>query len=155
MRAWPPLVWPLMSFASLLILMGLGPWEPAALIAGVALAIVVFAAAVRLALARSEDRRRTRMAAQAVSGVLVAFYLACAAAAALAGAPYALAAVFAGTIPISTALLVVATARLKTAEEDGRLRELSAEGHEDPAPGIGMDADSPLGDTSQHSDAGA
>ena len=36
-RVWPPLLWPAMAFASLLILMGLGSWKTPALVAGAVL----------------------------------------------------------------------------------------------------------------------
>jgi hypothetical protein len=58
MRLWPPLLWPMMSFASLLILMGLGPWDPVALTIGVGLAVAVFAASLYIATRRMRDRPR-------------------------------------------------------------------------------------------------
>jgi hypothetical protein len=73
-----------------------------------------------------------------------AFYLAAGAAAAPAGGAYVLAAAAAALIPLTAAALIVATARKAAADGD----------HEDPFPGIGPDEDTPLGDTSEHADAG-
>jgi hypothetical protein len=49
--------------------------------------------------------------------------------------------------------LFIATVRSKTAQSGGRLRDRSAEYDEDPYPGIGLDDETPLGDTPEHSDA--
>jgi hypothetical protein len=57
---------------------------------------------------------------------------------------YVLAAAAAALIPVTAAALIVATARKKAAADSD---------HEDPFPGIGPDDDTPLGDTSEHSDA--
>jgi hypothetical protein len=86
-----------------------------------------------------------------VIGAFAAFYGLAAAVAALAGASYVVSALFAALIPLSAALLLLATARMKT-ERD---RDVSVDDQEDPAPGIGMDDATPLGDTPEHSDADA
>ena len=85
-------------------------------------------------------------------GALGAFYAIAAVVAATAGAEYAVAAMLASLIPYSAALLLYAMARSKTAEEGGRLRDASAEDL-DPWPGIGLDDETPLGDTPEHSEA--
>jgi hypothetical protein len=86
---------------------------------------------------------------------VTAFYVLCAIVAATAGPGYALAALAAGVIPLTALALLVASTRAKTADEDGRLQDRSAEAHDDPYPGIGMDDATPLGDTPEHSDADA
>ena len=84
-------------------------------------------------------------------GVLGAFYAIAAIVAATAGPEYAVAAMLASLIPYSAALLLYATARSKTVEEEGRRRDTSAEDL-DPWPGIGVDDETPLGDTPEHSE---
>jgi hypothetical protein len=48
--------------------------------------------------------------------------------------------------------LLLATVRSKTVSTDSGLRDRSGDAA-DPEPGIGIDDDTPLGDTSEHSDA--
>lgn len=151
-RQWPPLLWPAMALASLLILMGLGSWKTPALVAGAVLALCVFATSAYLAVRASRDRPWPR-GARAVIGAFAGFYALSAGAAAVAGSEYALAALFAAVIPLSAALIIVATARMKTAP--GGPEDRSATDHEDPVPGIGLDGRTPLGDTREHSDADA
>ena len=139
-----------MSFASLLILMGLGPWDPAALAAGVVLAVVVFGASLYVATRRLRDRPRPGLGW--LLGALAAFYAIAAIVAATQGPAYAVAAMLAALIPYSAALLIFATARSKTVEEGGRRRDAAAAADSDPLPGIGADDLTPLGDTSEHSD---
>src|SRR4051812_17092841 len=138
MRRWPPILWPVMSVATLLILMGLGPWKRGALIAGLALAVAVCATAAALATRGLRDRPRAR-ALRWATGSVIAFYVLAAALAATAGAAYAVAALAAGLIPLSAVLLLVATMRSKTAESGGRRRDESAAAHGDPFPGLGID----------------
>jgi uncharacterized membrane protein YhaH (DUF805 family) len=152
MRRWPPILWPAMSFASLLILMGLGPWDPVALTVGVVLAVAVFGASLLLATRRTRDRPRP-LGLKWVMGGLTAFYAVAAVVAATAGPAYAVAAMLASLIPYSAALLLFATARSKTAEAEAGRKDVSADAHEDPWPGIGADDATPLGDTPEHSDA--
>lgn len=140
-----------MSFASLLILMGLGPWDPVALAVGVTVAVAVLVVSLVVATKRMRDRPpptglRWLMAA------LFAFYAVAAVVAATAGPAYAVAALLAGLIPYSAALVLVATARAKTEYAGGRFRDTSADAHRDPFPGIGMDDATPLGDTPEHAD---
>jgi hypothetical protein len=151
MRRWPPILWPVMSFASLLILMGLGPWDPFALVLGVVLAVAVFGASLLLATRRLRGRPRPPGFAWAM-GALAAFYAIAAVVAATAGPAYAVVAMLASLIPYSALLLLVATARSKTTEAGGSRQDPSAAAGRDPWPGIGMDDATALGDTPEHSD---
>jgi hypothetical protein len=137
-----------MSFASLLLLMGLGSWHPVALILGIAIAVAVFAAS--LFVARRGLRDRPAPGFGWLMGLLGAFYAMAAIVAATAGPEYAVAAMLASLIPYSAALLLYATARSKTVEEEGRRRDAAADDL-DPWPGIGVDDETPLGDTPEHS----
>jgi uncharacterized membrane protein YhaH (DUF805 family) len=151
MSRWPPLIWPAMSIASLLVLMGLGPRNTTTLVLGVILILAVLGVSAYLAL-----RRRDRPLPGGVAWVLAAlvvFYAVNTAVAAIAGTKYALATVLASTIPLSAALLLMATMRSKSAQAGGRPLDPTAADAGDAAPGIGMDDDTPLGDTPEHSDA--
>jgi uncharacterized membrane protein YhaH (DUF805 family) len=149
MRRWPPIVWPAMSFASLLLLMGLGSWDPVTLALGVAIAVAVFAATLFVATRRLRDRPAPGLGW--LMGALGVFYAIAAVVALTAGPEYAVAAMLASLIPYSAALLLYATARSKTKEEEGRRRDAAAD-ELDPWPGIGVDDETPLGDTSEHSE---
>ena len=150
MRRWPPIIWPAMTFASLLILMGsTGGWRLWLLIPGAALAVVVTVVAVRLA-TRKDGRPRPRAVFLSMAG-LALFYLLLAGAAAFAGPEYVVAALAAGLIPLAALALMLATARAKTTESDGHLHDESTQQDRDPFPGIGMDTRTPLGDTPEHS----
>lgn len=81
-----------------------------------------------------------------------AFYVLCAAAA-IAGGRYVLAALGAAVIPLTAAALLVATGRSKTVGSHARRQEVDADADDATFPGIGMDDATPLGDTSEHSDA--
>src|SRR5688572_18232320 len=124
MRLWPPLLWPAMSFASLLILMGLGSWDPVALAIGVSLAVAVFAASLYIATWRTRERPRPPGFGWVIAAV-TAFYAIAAAVAATLGPAYAIAAMLAGLVPLSAVLILFATARLKTVERAGRPRDAS------------------------------
>jgi hypothetical protein len=138
-----------MSFASLLLLMGLGSWDPVALILGIAIAVTVFAASLFVATRRQGDRPAPGLGW--LMGALGAFYAIAAIVAATAGPEYAVAAMLASLIPYSAALLLYATARSKTEEGDGRRRDAAADDL-GPWPGIGADDETPLGDTPEHSE---
>jgi NO-binding membrane sensor protein with MHYT domain len=127
MERWPPIVWPAMSLASLLILMGLGPWDPVALVLGVVLALAVFGIAVWLAFGRHRDRPLPR-GFGALMAALTLFYAVNAAMAAFVDTRYVVGALLASLIPLSALLLLIATARSKPpgAENDER----------DPVPGL-------------------
>jgi hypothetical protein len=140
-----------MSFASLLILMGLSPWDPKALIPGIVLAVIAFALGVYLATRPWDGRRRPPEVVWGLGGLAV-FYLIAAVAAATVGPIYAVAAMAAGLIPMTAAGLIIATARRYTVRQGDRLEDASTDA-QDEWPGIGFDDRSPLGDTPEHSDA--
>jgi drug/metabolite transporter (DMT)-like permease len=144
MRTWPPLLWPAMSIASLLVLMGLGPWNPTTLILGVVLILAVFAASAYSAL--SGGRRPVPDGFKWIMAVLALFYVVVAVAAAFAGTRYVPAALLASLIPFSAAFLLLAMTRQKS-------HTASSVSNRDGTPGIGMDDGTPLGDTPEHSDA--
>jgi hypothetical protein len=154
MRRWPPIVWPLMSLASLFVLMGLSHWEWDEILIGTAVAVTVFGIAFYLA-TRGYDREgrpRQRLLGPAMAGVAV-FYLICAAVAAVADPTFALIALLAGLIPASAVLLLFAIVRSKTEPGEEGPRDRTAGDRDDAAPGIGMDRETPVGDTPEHSDA--
>jgi hypothetical protein len=62
-------------------------------------------------------------------------------------------ALLAGLIPASAALLLLATMRSKTAAGTTVPQDETRADGDDGAPGIGMDHETPLGDTTEHSDA--
>jgi hypothetical protein len=153
MRRWPPIVWPLMSVASLLILIGAtGGGRPPFLIVGGALAVAVLALSLYSATRADSARPRTKGAQWALAG-LALFYLILAAAAGAAGTSYMLAGLAAGVIPLSALALLVATVRSKTVAERDGLRDASAADSEDPYPGVGLDEGTALGESPEHSDA--
>jgi hypothetical protein len=150
MRRWPPIVWPLMSIASLLILIGgTGNGKPGFLIAGGVLAAAALAVSIQLATRAQSDRPRHPALDWALAGVAL-FYVAIAAAASAAGPEYALAGLAAGVIPLAAIALLTATARQKTAATDEGLRDASADDERDPYPGIGLDSGTALGESPQH-----
>jgi predicted MFS family arabinose efflux permease len=142
-----------MYVASLFILIGgTGDGRPPFLIAGGVVALIVCAMSVYLATRGMADRPHHPGFDWALAGVAL-FYVAIAIGASVAGPEYALAGVAAGVFPLTATALLVAAARSKTATQDGRLRDASADASGDPYPGIGVDEDTALGETPQYSDA--
>jgi hypothetical protein len=136
MRRWPPLLWLPVYVASELILLGSHHrWD--LLIPGIALSLVAFAMALRLALARDQGRPRPRWYFWAVGGVGAYYVVSAVAAGILSGGKYAVAAILAGVVPMTAVALALATARLAD-ETDG--------------PSIGLDDESPFGDTPEHAE---
>lgn len=133
-----------MSIAALLVLMGLGPWNPTTLILGVVLIVAVFAASAYTALRGGE--RPVPSGFKWIMAGLALSYVVVAVAAAFAGTRYVPAALLASLIPFSAAFLLLATTRQKS-------HSRSSVSHRDGSPGIGMDDATPLGDTPEHSDA--
>jgi hypothetical protein len=84
---------------------------------------------------------------------VVVFYVLVALAASTAGVEYGLVGVAAGVIPLSAVALLLATMRSRTAQLGGRLRDDSGDPDENPTHGLGMDDQTPLGDTPDHSDS--
>jgi len=111
---WPPIVWPLMSLASLFLLMGLSRWDTTALVLGIALALIGFALALFVAHRRFRDRRTLRRALLA----LALFYAINAALAALADPIYALVALGAAVIPAAALALTLAFLDVVSDAED-------------------------------------
>ncbi|MFL5827151.1 MAG: hypothetical protein ACJ76V_11570 [Thermoleophilaceae bacterium] len=145
MRKWPPIVWTVLAIASLYILSGTGKWRHWELIAGGILAAIGLGLAVYVALAPWPGRPRPRFVTWTVAGTAV-FYVLMGVLAGQAGPEYAVAGLAAGVFPLAAAALLVATARAKTLDRDGRLVDASREADRDPYPGIGLDAETPLGD---------
>jgi hypothetical protein len=154
MKRFPPMIWPLMSLAFLFILMGLSHWHRDEILLGTVGALGVFGIAAYLSTRGHDEDGRPRPPRMglAIAGV-AAFYIVCAGAAAIADPTYAVIALLAGLVPASAVLLLIATMRAKTAATSDRPEDLSRADHGDGAPGIGMDLETPLGDTTEHSDA--
>ena len=74
-------------------------------------------------------------------------------AAAIADPSYALAALLAGFVLALAATLLVGLMRSKSVAGTGGSQDASRAASDDAAPGIGIDRETPLGDTSEHSDA--
>jgi hypothetical protein len=155
MSRWPPLVWVMMFGGSLLILVGYNgaDYNPQALFPGIALVLCAFGLSMYFAFGRWSHRPIPTGVAWLVPAT-AAFYLVCAAVAVISGGEYALAALAAGIVPLTAVTLIVATSRAKTVGDgDGGRRETTAAAESDPFPGIGVDDETPVGDTSEHSDA--
>ena len=148
MKRWPPIIWPVMAFASLLLLMGLGTGEDWALVSGVVLEVAVIVLAARLVLASRRGRPQPSWF-PLLLGCLALFYLVSGVAAAVAGTRYLPTVLLAALIPTAAVLLMLATVRGKSAPAG---EDLAAHRHDDPYPGIGADARTPVGDTPEHSD---
>lgn len=153
MTRWPPILWICIFAGSLLLLNGWDGAEtnPQSLIPGIVLVVGAAGASLWLALGHRRDRPPTGTA-WLVAGTVV-FYLLCAGAAMAAGGAYAIAAMAAGLIPLTAAALLSAASRVKTVSRGDHRDDASAAASDDPFPGIGGDDATPLGDTSEHSDA--
>jgi hypothetical protein len=149
-RRWPPLLWPVISIASLLILMG-SHGRPAMVAVGLALALLAFGVAVYLAFG---DRSRGPRPAAAywAFGVFSLIYIVGAIAGATIGWAYALAAILAGVIPLTAVSLIIATATAKSDSTGDGLTDAAADAGDDPFPGVGVDHSTPLGDSPEISD---
>jgi hypothetical protein len=143
LRRFPALLWLAVYVGSVFVLMGSHKAQLLAI--GAATMLIALACALFLALRREPGRPRPARFVPVLGGV-VAFYVIAAAVAAPLGAKYAIAAVLAAVIPTTAVAIVVATARTKSVESDGRLHDTAAE-DEGPFPGIGLDHSTPLGDT--------
>jgi hypothetical protein len=142
LRRFPAVLWLPVYVGSVFVLMG--SHERNLLIVGLASVLLACCGALYLALRREPGRpRRSRFIA--VLGAVAAFYVVAAVLAAPLGAQYAIAALLAGVIPTTAVAIVIATARAKTEESDGRLQDTSLEDDE-PFPGLGLDDATPLGD---------
>jgi uncharacterized membrane protein YhaH (DUF805 family) len=105
------MLWPAVTLASLLILLGAtGNGRPALVAAGFALTLGIFGLSLYLATRRWRDRPAPREMHWAMWG-LAAFYVAIGVAAGTAGLVYAVAGLAAGIIPLTALALMVATTR--------------------------------------------
>jgi hypothetical protein len=126
MGRWPPIVWPLVTFANLLILTGSsGRWEPGFLVAGILPLLAVCALSRYLAARDWSDRARPPIVRWAMLGLL-GFYLLVFAAAGLAGPEYAVAGLLAGLILLTALCLLITLARSKTQRREPPPRRVSA-----------------------------
>jgi hypothetical protein len=141
-----------MALGSLLILMGLSSWDTEALIPGIVLALAVAGTSVFLALKSRDGRPLPRGVPMALAGV-VAFYAIAVGVAAVAGWQYAGVAILASLFPLAAASLLIATTRTKSTGADDDPDDVTATNRGDSLPGIGMDSETPLGDTPEHSTA--
>jgi hypothetical protein len=154
MTRWPPLVWVLVFAGSLLLIVGYNgaDYNPEALIPGAVLVLTALGLSFFMAFGRWGHRPSPTGVSWLIPATAV-FYVLCAGAALLAGGQYAVAAIAAGIIPLTAVTLLTATSRAKTVGSDDTRRETTAAEHTDPFPGVGMDDETPLGDTPEHSTA--
>jgi hypothetical protein len=150
-RKWPPLLWPAISIASLLILMGSGG-NRTLLVVGLVMALVAFGIAVYLGLGERRLGPRPRAAYWFFALFAMIYVVSAVVAAASLGWAYALAALLAGVIPLTSVSLIIAAARAKTEQTPEGLRDAAAEAHDDPYPAIGIDDSTPLGHSPEVSD---
>ena len=144
LNTWPPAVWLAVYVSSLLVLMGSQRAELG--VVGLGILLIAFGVAIYLAIRPMPGRPPPRGFAPLLAG-LAAFYGISAIAAAESGPQYAVAALLAGTVPGTAAVLTYATGRRKTRlREDGRVEDLSVE-DDSPFPGVGFDDATPLGDS--------
>jgi hypothetical protein len=147
---WPPWVWLLVYVGSLLVLMGSQRWD--LMIAGIALVSSAFLLAVYLAQRPGRSRAPAAIYRWAMVG-LATFYGGLAIVAlVLLGPAYALAVLLGGLIPATAISLLFATVRQRTVAAERSLEDRSADDEDEQLPGVGMDDDTPLGDTSELSD---
>jgi hypothetical protein len=151
MKRWPWLLWLPVYVASELILLG-SHHRWGLLAAGGALMLGAFIFSLHLSLGRGQPGPRPRWFFWVVGGVALSYALVAAVAGVELGPTWALGALAAGVIPMTAVSLLLATVRSKTVSTTEGLRDRSGDA-EDPAPGIGVDEDTPIGDTNEHSDA--
>jgi hypothetical protein len=142
LNKWPPSVWLAVYVSSLLVLMGSQRQELG--VVGLAILLMAFGVAIYLAIRPLPGHPPPKGFAPLMAG-LAAFYVISAIAASENGAAYAFAALVAGTIPATAAVLSYATARRKTWQRED-VEDLSVE-DDSPFPGVGFDDRTPLGDS--------
>jgi hypothetical protein len=148
--SWPPWVWLVVYVGSLLVLMGSQRWD--LMIAGIALISSAFLLSVHLAQRPGRGQVRSPTYRWAMIG-LATFYGGLAIVAlVLLGSAYALAVLLGGLIPATAVSLLFATVHRRTVASERSLEDRSADDDDDPLPGVGMDDDTPLGDTSELSE---
>jgi hypothetical protein len=120
--------------------------------AGAALMLLAFGVSLYLSLRGNNERPRPRWFFWAIGGVAMCYLVVAGTAWVVLGPTWALAAFAAGIIPMTAVSLLLATVRAKTAGTSSGLRDVSGDAS-DPLPGMGLDDQSPFGETSEHSDA--
>jgi hypothetical protein len=145
-EGWPPILWLTVLVASLLLLMAGSSDKPVLFWTGLALALIGFAAALYLAFAPWPGHPLPRGMVWTM-GAGVAFYAIIAAAGAIIDADLGVAALLAGIVPLTALGLILATIRAKTFETEDGVVDAAREDSDDPRPGIGLDRETPLGDT--------
>src|SRR3954470_19308805 len=149
-RSWPPVLWLLVSLGSLFVVEASGrTWLS---VTGIVLMVLAFGVAVYLAVSRRQGDARPPLIFWPLAAV-VAFYALVALAASLSGWQYGAAAMLAALIPGTAVALLVATVRSRTRAVGDRLVDASTADSADPVPAQGFDDSTPLGTTSEHSDA--
>jgi hypothetical protein len=154
MTRWPPILWLCVAGGTLLVLMGWNGTQThaPALVAGVVLVVTGVVGSLWLAFGRWRHRPQVGGVAWMVPATVL-FFVVCALLALIAGSKYAVAASVVGLIPFTAVTLLTATTRSKTVAGGDDRRETTAAAADDPFPGIGGDDQTPVGDTSEHSDA--
>src|SRR3954468_8285025 len=149
-RRWPPVLWLLVSLGSLFVVEASGrTWLS---VTGIVLMVVAFGLAVHLALSRRQGAARPPLVFWPLAAV-GGLYALVALAASLSGWQYGAAALLAALIPGTAVALLAATVRSRTRAVGDRLVDASAADGADPVPAQGFDDATPLGTTSEHSDA--
>ncbi|MCW2998298.1 MAG: hypothetical protein JWN65_1847 [Solirubrobacterales bacterium] len=148
LRRTPAFLWLPVYIASLLVLNGAhGTKDVGQLVAGIGMLLVAFGLALRLALGPWREHPRPRGLLWFIGGVFVFYIVAALVALAVGSWDAAVATLLAAIVPATAVTLWVATARSKTVEDGGRYRDVSAEDHQDPFPGVGVDESRPMGDS--------
>jgi hypothetical protein len=150
----PPILWLCTVAGSLLIVVDYSgdDLNPGMLALGIVLVLVGAVGSLWMSFGRWGHRPQVRGVAWLIPAAVV-FFLLCAIAASVAGGSYAVVAIVVGLIPFTAATLLTATARAKTVGGDDGTRGASPGASDDPFPGIGGDDATPVGDTTEHSDA--
>jgi peptidoglycan/LPS O-acetylase OafA/YrhL len=152
LRRWPPLLWLLVYPGSLFVLMWSSRRKEGLLIAGIAMILIAFAGGVYLLFHHWPGHPRPRIFHWAMAGLL-AFYVVSAIAAAFAGPEYVAATLLAGAVPGTALALWLATVRAKTPDRERLPHDPAADDDDDQFLGVGMDTETEMGDTPEHSDA--
>jgi hypothetical protein len=150
LKLWPPILWLPVYIASELILLG-SHHRWFLLVTGGVLMLIAFGLSLHLTLRHRREHPVPRWGYWAIGGVAACYIVAATAAWLSLGPTWALGALAAGIIPMTAVSLVLATVRTKTLASDSGRRDASG-ATDDPIPGIGLDDETPLGDTAEHSD---
>jgi hypothetical protein len=142
-------LWIPVFIGSVFILNGASPrLEPVQLSIGLALTLVPMVLGLYLAIGPWPGHPRPSLLARWFLGGTALVYLVLGAAALVwLDGRYAAATVLAGAWPLTAVALWIATARSKTVADGGRARDASVPADDDPAPGMGVAEERPLGDS--------